>query len=731
MSSRTDKYDLRFSVSHSYQKGIVPNMKMNIANFNVSAGYNFSDKIRFESYLNYNRQSSPNFPDVQYGPNSMIYNVIIWAGADWNIDDMRNYWQPGKEGIQSIYAEYQRYHNPYFMVYEWLRGHYKTDINGYAKLTYRPIRDLELLVRSQVTTYDLFRNEKMPFSAHPYGREEGRGDYREDRRSLFENNTDFLATYTKDVFNGIALRASVGGNARSFRYNSNFTTTDYLNVPGWYNFNNTRNPLKSSSYNADMLVLSGYGYVDLGIKQYATLSFTGRFDKLSTLPSDKNVYFYPSAAVSTVLSDYLDLPASISFLKLRGSYANVKGGLTLDKIGATPQASYPLGYGAEYYTTYDGPSYENSAAYTTPPVYNNQPGAYFSNLLNNPEIKPFSSTAYEAGADVRFFGNRLGVDVTYFTTNDGPRIFTLPLPESTGYTGALQNSITTKRKGWELSVSGSPVAKRNLTWNVLANWSTFKETYTKFYGDVQQLDLYTNIGTRVDQFIGSAFVRTPDGQIINDAGGRPIRNPKAQIQGFTNPDWVWSIINTISYKQFKLGFQFDGRVGGKMVNYIQQQTFRGGRHIETVQGKMGEARFQDYKGVKSWVGDGVVISNAVPIQYDDMGNVTNYKDMQFAPNTTATFLQDYISFYYNTNEANLIDKTFAKLREVTLTYSLPVSMLQKTFMRNASISLVGRNLLYFAKYKDVDIDQYAGSQNFSNLQTPTTKRYGVNINITF
>ncbi|AXY77282.1 SusC/RagA family TonB-linked outer membrane protein [Paraflavitalea soli] len=732
VSSRSDKYDLRFSISNTYQKAMVPNMKINITNFNISAGYNFSDKVRLEGYLNYNRQYTPNFPDVNYGPNSMIYNITIWAGADWDVDQMRNYWQPGKEGVQSIYAEYQRYHNPWFMVKEWLRGHYKTDVNGYAKLSYQPVKNIELMARTQVTTYDLFRNEKMPFSAHPYGREEGRGDYREDKRTLFENNTDFLGTYTNRFRGNIDVKGSLGGNIRSFKYNSSFVTTDYLNVPGWYNFNNTRNPLRASSFAADMLTLSGYGYLDVSLNKYANISLAGRFDKLSALPSSKNVYFYPSAAVSSVVSDYVVLPEAISFLKVRGSYANVKGGLTQATIGATPQASYPLGYGTEYYAAYDGPSYENSAAYTTPPVYNNQPGAYYTSTLDNPEIKPFSSTVYEAGADIRFLNNKIGVDVTYFTTKDGPRIFTAPLSQTTGYTGALQNGITTKKTGWEVSLNATPVSTSSgFSWTTMVNWSTYKEVYTKFYGDLTQLDIYTKIGDRVDKFIGSAFVKTPDGKIINDAGGRPIRNPVSQVQGNTNPDWVWSFINTLSFKNFRFGFQFDGRVGGKMVNYIQQQTYRGGRHINTVQGKMGEARLQDYKGVKSWVGEGVVISNGTAIEYDNLGNVTNYGKLQYAMNTTPTYLQDYISFYYNTNEANLIDKTFAKLREVTLTYTVPQNILGKSFMKQASISLVGRNLLYFSKYKDVDIDQYAGSQGSSSLQTPTAKRYGVNINIVF
>ncbi|WP_217605775.1 SusC/RagA family TonB-linked outer membrane protein [Chitinophaga sp. GbtcB8] len=732
ISAKTDKADLRFSLSHSFQQGIIPNTHLNITNFNVSAGYNFSSRLRLESYLNYNRQYTDNFPDVNYGPNSLIYNMEIWGGADWNIDDMRNYWQPGKEGVQSIYAEYQRYHNPWFTVKEWLRGHYKTDVNGYMKLTYQLNDHLELLGRTQVSTYDLLRTEKMPYSAHPYGREEGKGDYREDRRSLFENNTDVLLTY-HNTFNKLDLRASLGGNARSFKYNSSFVSTNYLNAPGWYSFANSRDPLYANTFRSDMLVLSAYGYVDLTYGKYATLSLTGRYDKLSTLPSGNNLYFYPSASLSTVVSDYVQLPEIISFLKFRGSYANVKGGLTQDTIGTTPQGVYPLGYGAQYYASYGGPTFQNSPGYSVSTVYQNQAGASYTRTITNPGLKPFSSTAYEAGMDIRFLHNRIGLDVTWFTTKNGPRIYELQVTDAAGYDKYLVNGVTTRKNGWEASLTGSPLrSNTGLNWDVMVNWSTFREKYVDFYPGVNTLNVFFKPGDRVDGFYGTAFVKTPDGQIINDAGdGRPIVNPVGQFLGYTNPDWTWGINNVFRYKQFNFSFQFDGRVGGNMIDYIQQQTFRGGRNIKTVEGAMGDARYQDYKGVKSWTGQGVVISNGAGISYDNNGNVTNYKDMQFAPNTTKTYLQDYISIYYNTNEANIISKTFAKLREVVIGYSLPQSILGRTFIRQANISFVGRNLLYFAKNKDIDIEQYAGDQGTSTLQTPTTRRYGFNVNVTF
>jgi TonB-linked SusC/RagA family outer membrane protein len=747
VSGNSEKSDFRFSASYNYNGGIVPNTSLNATNFNLSNTFRFSPKLKFESNINYSRQFSDNFPDVAYGPNSIIYNMTIWGGADWDVMDpaIRAKWQPGKEGIQSNYAEYQRYHNPWFMVEEWPRGHYKNDIYGYFTLTYKILDNLEIMGRSSVTTYNVLRTEKMPFSAHPYGREEGRGDYREDKRDLFENNTDALLSYTNNgkILKGLDFRASAGGNIRSFKYNSSYGTTDYLNVPGVYNFSNSRNPVKIYNFDSKMQVYSWYGFADFSYKNYVNLSVSGRWDKLSTLPAGNNTYFYPSASLSTVISEYVDLPSFISFLKLKGSAANVKGGLTSPTRGP---AAYPIGYGAPYVTAYDGPTYENTAAYNTPLVYNNQPAAYYSNTISNPSLKPFSRTNYEAGVDVRFMGNRLGLDVTYFLYKDGPGIFQRDVSEATGYIKEIVNGIETKRKGWEVSLTGTairPREKGGLSWDIMVNWSTYKETLVGIYPGQTALksnffigdnrgDRFIKIGDRVDAIYGAAFHRDQNGALIHDAGGRPFTLPKGQFLGYANPDWVWGINNRFGFQNFIFSFQFDGRVGGSLVNYIQRQAFRGGRHIATVEGAMGEARIQDNLGVKSYVGEGVTVTNGIPFQYDENGNISNYKDLQFAENTTKAFLQDYISRAYSPEEGNIVSKTFTKLREVVIGYTVPAEWLgSKKVFQQVSVSLVGRNLFYFSKVKDVDLDQYPGFAAYSNLQTPTTKRFGFNINLVF
>ena len=177
---------------------------------------------------------------------------------------------------------------------------------------------LNVNARTQITGYDLLRTEKMPFSAHPYSREENLGDYREDHRNLFENNTELQLNYNYTFRNFFNLSGLVGANARLFKYNSLFTSTDYLNVPNVYSFSNSMNPVQANSFGSDMRVYSAYYSLDLSLGKYATVSATGRVDKSSALPQQHDSYFYPSFSVASVISDYLNLPKFITFLKVTG-----------------------------------------------------------------------------------------------------------------------------------------------------------------------------------------------------------------------------------------------------------------------------------------------------------------------------------------------------------------------------------------------------------------------------
>lgn len=356
----------------------------------------------------------------------------------------------------------------------------------------------------------------------------------------------------------------------------------------------------------------------------------------------------------------------------------------------------------------------------------------------------------------------MGFSATAFKYVDGPRILQNPISSATGYNYYFVNALKTKKTGLELTLTGSPVKNaKGISWDVLINWSTFQDKFTELpagqliYGSYYvtpetRAQIKDNPGyysDRVDAFYTSAFLKTKDGKIIYDASGKPL-SVGGQKLGYLNGDFAWSMYNKISWKGLSIGFQFDGNVGGVTVDYMRNKTMRGGRNIETVEGAIGEARYQDwlnfgpngnpgadpnYKG--TYVGDGVVITNGVaPDLNSTTGEITNYDALKFGTNSTKVLVQDFVSKYYNVSESNLMSKTFTKLREVTISYDLPAKWLESKFISKVSLSLVGRNLLYFYKdkrFKDVDLDQYNYSTSLTQLQSPTTRRFGFNVNIVF
>ncbi len=205
-----------------------------------------------------------------------------------------------------------------------------------------------------------------------------------------------------------------------------------------------------------MQVYSGYYSVDLAYKNYVNLSTTGRVDHLSTLPSANNTFFYPSVSLSTALTDYVHLSPAIDLLKFRVSFADVKGGLTKSQIGSAYNALTGntlngglLGYGFEPYTAYDGPTYANQSAYSVTTYYNNATSVTYTNTKSDASLKPFDVKSFEEGMDLQMFKGRLGLNLTYYQSLNGPLIYSQPIPSSTDYSYQIENDgdLAKKRLG--------------------------------------------------------------------------------------------------------------------------------------------------------------------------------------------------------------------------------------------------------------------------------------------
>lgn len=781
-------YDIHVSYGHTYQKGDFPNTKLNIDNFKIAAGYDITPKLRVEGDLNLNQLYSPNIPDVDYSPQSYVYMFKVYGSADYDVNALKNIYQgpQGVPGLQQYAQEYGRLNNPWFIADKWLKGRTKQTIYGSLKLSYKITQDLNVSLREALNTYDEQNTEHVPAGAnlnqylswYTFG---WYGDYRQDDRNLLDNNTDLTFIYNHK-FGNWNISGLLGGNARSFVYKSDWGTTQVLALPGVYNLNNSAGKPYIYNFDSKMQVYSGYYSFDFGYKNYFSINTTNRVDHLSTLPSGNNTFFYPSVAISSVVTDYVKLPEFVSFLKVRGSFADVKGGLTSPTIGTSYNAlnstalgtgwnSKPvtglLGYGTELYTPYNGPTYLNASPIATATFYNGTPSVTLSNTISNDKIKPFDVKSYEAGFDAKFLGNRLGLNGTYFTTENGPNIFPLGVATSTGNTNQLVNGVTTRKRGFEIELMGSVLKNPNgLNWDVNVNYSTYKETIKSIYNGVSTLQQNNHnyvVGDRPDAIYGSKFVRDGNGNIVNTysvdatgkvSGGVPLTSPggisNQGLLGYANPDFSFGITNTFTYKGFILSFQFDGRIGGKIYDRTYYQAMNGGTDLETATGAFGAARLAEWNSTKegtvgatpSYVGPGVHIVSGTPIFVG--GQIANLKDLTFAPNTIPVTVQSYVSSGIggNFDEYYMISRSYAKLREASLGYSLPASMLRGSFIKKVTFSVVGRNLLYFAARKDIDLDQFASGYNASDrslvggnggsdLESPTARRYGFNIHLTF
>ena len=299
-----------------------------------------------------------------------------------------------------------------------------------------------------------------------------------------------------------------------------------------------------------MLVLSAYYSVDLGYKSYVTANITGRVDKSSSLPASGDSYFYPSYNLATVVSEYVNLPKAISFLKVRGSYAESKDGGTSPFFSPNVSATPAGQYGYYWNSPYNGPNYQFAQTYTLAPTYSNQNSAVYTDQTVNPNIITQDRQATEFGADIRFFNNRLGFDITrYHYKNIG--IVNQGTSSSSGYSSFLTNGNTYTNDGWEVVMSGQPFLNPNgWSWNATVNFSTYVKKWVNNANPI----IGNTMASGSIWFIAMRFVRTSDGKMVIDpASGLYTRisdlgSSAKLVYGHSDPDWQWGIVNTVSYK---------------------------------------------------------------------------------------------------------------------------------------------------------------------------------------
>ena len=336
------------------------------------------------------------------------------------------------------------------------------------------------------------------------------------------------------------------------------------------------------------------------------------------------------------------------------------------------------------------------------------------------------------GGAANFFKNRLYVDFAYYRKAESDFIIKGGVSPMTGYSAIQTNFKETRlRSGFEITLGGTPIKTKDFSWDILTNWAHDKYTYQTLDPEYSTKKPWVAKGETWDWFAIYDWERDPQGNIVHNGAGLPIRQDFKTKVGKLTPDLVWGITNTFKYKNITLSCTIDGRVGGISFSRTHQMLMNSGagkdtdtkwRYDEVVNGKL------------TYIGNGVkVVSGSVT--YDPDGNVIS-DDRVFAPNDIVVSYEAYTSKYHdsasNPSAQNVLDETFFKLRDLSITYDLPKSWCNSLKLKSASVGVTGQNLFLWAKdYKYADPDKGGDKYGYENLNSPSQRYIGFNIKANF
>ena len=671
ISNGFDTGSYRLSFTDLRSESIIPGVDLDRQT--VSARLNFQpiDKLSINSSISYINSNSDNRPSNGYGSENANYSLVAWGPRSLNIENLKNYWQPGLEGIQQYSYNYTFFDNPYFILNENRNSFNRDRVFGNISASYDITDHLTATVRTGMDYSSELRQLRRAYSSNRFAN----GGYAEHDVFYREVNTDFLLNYTNQ-FNDFNIDVSLGGNRLDQKAFTSQSQTTSLAQPGIFRLSNAASPIEVFEFESNKRINSFYGLAKIGYKDFLFLDVTGRNDWSSALATpfsvDNTSFFYPSVSSSFIVSKVVNLPEVISFAKLRASWAQVGN---------------------------DTDPYQTTGAFVAQTPFNGQPTFSNSNTIANADLVPELTSSFEVGADLRFFNDQLRFDVSYYNALTKDQIISLPIGISSGYTQQVVNGGEVRSKGLEVIVGVSPIISQNFKWNSTLNFSTNRSTveslpqdegrltlaYSRIYDSQNQtVFLQAEEGGRVGDLYGTGYLKNENGDFILTDEGRYIPDNELQKLGNYNPDFMLGFNNQFNYKNWNMGFLLDWRQGGIIVSRT--------RALGNVGGQLAETAFRPETGI---VPEGVV-------------NTGTDDNPVYEANTVAVSAESYYRQFYDRNheENNTYDASFLKLRQLSIGYTFNNLSL---FNQDAtlSLSLIGKNLFAITENPHFDPEQLA------------------------
>lgn len=723
-----EKTTFYLSLNSLNSDGVMPGNKDDYNKYNArfNGTAKFNNKFSASIGLNYSRINS-NLVQGGQGPGS-VYDQLLQTPRDISIDKLGDLKNPYNgygflnERGEQVYGFYGAYTvNPYYILQNYRNENDVDRVVGNFAITYQPTDWLDVVERIGADVYSDRRRFKYPkFTYYPADETTGNysranvqsevGQYRENQFNVSEIVHDLMITARKKIGDDFRGSLMLGHNIRQRTTSLLDASTNEsfgLIVPGWYNLDNSNGPLYNYNEFSRRRLMGLYAQLTLGYNEMLFLDLTARNDWSSTLPKDNRSFFYPSASASFVFTELLrdsKIGDALNYGKIRASVA---------QVGNDANPFLLQNY-------YARPEIEGNFGSTTFP-FNGVPGLTRFGRIGNPNLKPEITTAYEIGTELNFWNNRLYVDFSYYQNRSKDQILTIPISEAAGYTSMVINGGIVENKGVELSLRGTPLRTQSgFTLELFG-------TYTRNRNKVVDLELegvtQVSLGGLADMaavaaegkpygtFYGVDILHDDQGRVIIDpASGLPLETPGAVYFGSYNPDYIASWGANLRYKGWAFSFLFDTKQGGQFVSRTKEIMAFNGTSWETAQ--YGRERY--------------VFPNSV--YYDQSDKLVTNTDVKFSP-------QDYLSnMPYG---QHVIDASYVKLREVSLSYKLPKTVLKKSPFGELTVGLFGNNLLLWTPSANKYIDPEINSAGATNLQgfdftaQPSQRNFGFNISASF
>lgn len=699
-----EKLNYRFSWTNLNQKGIMPTSEFKRNTFNLNAGYQVSKRLHASTNISYIKAKGHN-REYQGQSDGGINIMFLWNARNFNYREWRD--MRDENGVPMSWNP-AFWDNPWFILENNPNDDVKDRVIGNTTLTLDIVEGLKLIGRVGLDTYNHTRMEKYAFNGIGTGYD--RGGFINQDIQVSELNTDLYLSYNKQLNENFDLNAILGQNIRQRNFNETRIAVNNLVVPDVFNLSNAADQT-NRNYESIQRLHGVYFSASLGFRRFLYLDVTGRNDWSSTLPVDNRSYFYPSVGLGFIFTEALKLDDNIfSYGKLRASWAQVGR----DTKPYQLRQSYVKGY------VFD--SLSDDAEFP----FGSTGGFTMRDTKANPDLKPEIKLSVEMGADLRFFKNRIGIDFTYYDETTKNQIIEQSLPPSTGFRYQMINAGEIRNRGVELLLSFTPVKLKDFRWDMNVNFAKNKNELISLTegieaitleGGFTSLSIQARVGEPYGAIYGLAFERDSEGNpVVSADDGLPIIGNDPEILGNTQPDWMGGLRNTFTYKNIQFSFLIDTKQGGDIFsNSVALLRYTG--QVAETETLFGYTREEEF-----------VIPNSV---------VEN-EDGSFSPNTTPTTIADYYHHgLFVESGAGTFDASYIKLREMSLSYTLPMKWAQKVRLEGVRVGVTGRNLALWGTnipHIDPEVNMGATTNNNHGVEyanSPTTRNITFNLKLSF